>query len=133
MLDSYIRNEYNIDPVYGGGFSLVMLGLLNRTVHDIDIFTRDIGNFTGSLIKRKNFIHTFDQYFDDKLRLDIFVINKGYYFKYFIHEINGVEYKFVDPLETYYSKIHGYGYKDNDLDGLMNFEKLNITELYDFV
>jgi len=102
-------SEMNINNyVIGGSVSLAILGLINREVHDVDIFTYDTSEFllTKQYVNKSNHLYEYTQRcFEYKsIWYDMFTIHKGI-IRYIEVEYNGMKLKVMNPLETYNMKL----------------------------
>lgn len=102
-------SEMNINNyVIGGSVSLAILGLINREVHDVDIFTYDTSEFllTKQYVNKSNHLYEYAQRcFEYKsIWYDMFTIHKGI-IRYIEVEYNGMKLKVMNPLETYNMKL----------------------------
>ena len=80
--------------VLGGSASLVILGLIDREIHDVDIFTTiDLELLSKCSHRRNSYCYEYYQLFcPDLNNVDLFMISKGV-IKYYEIEWNGLHLK----------------------------------------
>lgn len=104
--ERWVKNS----PKYidNGAGPLPILGLIDREVHDIDIFTYEINDFLRSkTYKNKyNHLYEFEQrcFRYESILYDIFTVQKGK-LRYIDVDFEGIKLKVCDPLETYNMKL----------------------------
>lgn len=95
--------------VLGGSASLVTLGLIDREIHDVDIFTTiDLELLNKCSHRRNSYCYEYYQLFcPDLNNVDLFMISKGV-IKYYEIEWNGLHLNVMNPYETIYAKTLSY-------------------------
>lgn len=101
--------------IIGGSASLVILGLIERQVHDIDIFTRVNRDLLNRCQYRKtNHCYEYYQLFIPELNnMDLFMVSKGV-IRYFAIKWEGLELNVINPYDTIYAKTVSYQSKHLD-------------------
>ena len=94
--------------IIGGSASLFILGLINRDVHDIDIFTYETSDFLRNKqhANKHNHLYRYSQrcFEQNGIWYDIFSIHNGI-LRYIEVEYNGIKLRVMNPLETYNMKL----------------------------
>lgn len=126
-LKSYLNTEF----VIGGSASLVMYGLIDREIHDIDVFchsNEDLLNRFDCSDLRKSQQFEYRQSLIKDLRVDLFLIQNGS-IKYFDFNWNGLSVKLMNPYQTFYAKTLSYNKKHlQDLDSIRKVKDLSLGE-----
>lgn len=126
-LKSYLNTEF----VIGGSASLVMYGLIDREIHDIDVFchsNEDLLNRFDCSDLRKSQQFEYRQSLIKDLRVDLFLIQNGS-IRYFDFNWNGLSVKLMNPYQTFYAKTLSYNKKHlQDLDSIRKVKDLSIGE-----
>lgn len=126
-LKSYLNTEF----VIGGSASLVMYGLIDREIHDIDVFchsNEDLLNRFDCSDLRKSQQFEYRQSLIKDLRVDLFLIQNGS-IGYFDFNWNGLSVKLMNPYQTFYAKTLSYNKKHlQDLDSIRKVKDLSLGE-----
>lgn len=126
-LKSYLNTEF----VIGGSASLVMYGLIDREIHDIDVFcysNEDLLNRFDCSDLRKSQQFEYRQSLIKDLRVDLFLIQNGS-IRYFDFNWNGLSVKLMNPYQTFYAKTLSYNKKHlQDLDSIRKVKDLSLGE-----
>lgn len=126
-LKSYLNTEF----VIGGSASLVMYGLIDREIHDIDVFchsNEDLLNRFDCSDLRKSQQFEYRQSLIKDLRVDLFLIQNGS-IRYFDFNWNGLSVKLMNPYQTFYAKTLPYNKKHlQDLDSIRKVKDLSLGE-----
>lgn len=126
-LKSYLNTEF----VIGGSASLVMYGLIDREIHDIDVFchsNEDLLNRFDCSDLRKSQQFEYRQSLIKDLRVDLFLIQNGS-IRYFDFNWNDLSVKLMNPYQTFYAKTLSYNKKHlQDLDSIRKVKDLSLGE-----
>lgn len=101
--------------VLGGSASLVILGLIDREIHDVDVFTTIDSELLKKCQHRRNsYCYEYYQlFYPDLNNVDLFMISKGV-IRYYEIEWNGLHLNVMNPYATIYAKTLSYHKKHFD-------------------
>lgn len=116
--------------IIGGSASLVILGLIDREIHDVDVFTTVNQDLLEKCQYRKtNHCYEYYQLFIPELsNVDLFMVNKGV-IKYYAIEWQGLNINVLSPYDTIYAKTVSYQRKHiEDIKCISKVVDLGLTD-----